>query len=320
VTRRATSRGDALLLCAAAIWGGAFVAQRAIAPHVDALALTAIRFLSGALLLLPVIALRRARRRSGARDPAATATALRGGLAAGLVMLVAFVLQQRGIETGSTATAAGFITGLYVLFVPILAAFVGIRTPTPTWAGAGLAAAGLLLLTSPAGLAPSRGDALVLLCAVAWAVHLLVIGRFARRCDPLELATAQFAVTGGAAAALAGTLPRIEALRAGLWPLLYLGPVAVCLAYTMQVFGQRNAPTSHAAVLLASEAVFAGLFGALVGGERLSPGQLAGCALMFTGVVAAELGARQGERSAGPVGGGGAGGMRGGAGGAKEVA
>ncbi len=283
-TKAGALRADLWMLLASAIWGAAFVAQHRAAEHLDALSIAALRFTAGGLLLLPIVAVRR--RRVRAHSPAGTV--LTGGLSAGLVMLVAFLLQQRGIEAGSTASAAGFITGLYVLFVPMLGLLGGMRTHPAVWAGAVFATVGLYLLSMSEDLRLSTGDALVLACAAAWAVHVLLIGRFSPRCDAIELAAAQFLVTGAAATLMLPRLPTAEALAAAWWPMLYLGPVAVGVAFTLQVVGQRIAPPAHAAVILSMEGLFAAVFGALIGGERLGWGQYAGCGLMLGGILLAQ--------------------------------
>jgi len=277
-------RADLLLLLASAIWGAAFVAQRKAALHLDATEIAALRFLAGGLLLVPVVAVRRRAVRALSPLP----TVLWGGSLAGVVMLVAFLLQQKGIEAGSTASSAGFITSLYVLFVPILGLVSGVRTHVAVWLGAVLAAAGLYMLSVDPSLRMSAGDLLVLASAVAWAVHVLVIGRFSPRCDPIELAATQFLVTGGLALIMMRRLPAAEALEQSLWPMIYMGPVAVSVAFTLQVVGQRTAPPAHAAVILSLEGLFAALCGASLGEERLSWVQYAGCGLMLGGILTAQ--------------------------------
>jgi drug/metabolite transporter (DMT)-like permease len=282
--RLAALRADGWLLIASAIWGAAFVAQRQAAEHLDAGSIAALRFLAGGLMLLPVVAVRRRR----VRERSPIRTVCTGGLVCGAVMYAAFMLQQRGIEAGSTASAAGFITGLYVLFVPVIGIALGVRTHPMIWLGAILAAVGLHLLSVGGDLRMSWGDTLVLLCAIAWAVHVLLIGRFSPRCDAIELAAAQFLVTGTVALLSLGELPGPESVRACLWPMVYLGPVAVGVAFTLQVVGQRTAPPAHAAVLLSLEGLFAAVFGAFLGGERLTEAQYGGCALMLAGILLAQ--------------------------------
>ena len=285
-----------MLLVASAIWGAAFVAQRDAAAQLGAMEIAALRFLAGGVLLLPIVAIRR----TSVRATSPPRVVLLGGTIAGVLMLVAFVLQQTGIERGSTASSAGFITGLYVVFVPMLGLLWGVRTHAAVWVGAVMAAAGLYLLSVDASLRMSEGDLLVLACAVAWAVHVLVIGRFSPRCDPIELAAMQFLVTGGIAVVLLPKWPAAGAIEQVIWPMLYLGPVAVGVAFTLQVVGQRTAPPAHAAVILSMEGLFAALFGALLGQERLAWMQYGGCGLMLAGILVAQWPELAGRR-AGPV-------------------
>ena len=285
-----------MLLVASAIWGAAFVAQRDAAAQLGGMEIAALRFLAGGVLLLPIVAIRR----TSVRATSPPRVVLLGGTIAGVLMLVAFVLQQTGIERGSTASSAGFITGLYVVFVPMLGLLWGVRTHAAVWVGAVMAAAGLYLLSVDASLRMSEGDLLVLACAVAWAVHVLVIGRFSPRCDPIELAAMQFLVTGGIALVLLPKWPAAGAIEQVIWPMLYLGPVAVGVAFTLQVVGQRTAPPAHAAVILSMEGLFAALFGALLGQERLAWMQYGGCGLMLAGILVAQWPELAGRR-AGPV-------------------
>ncbi len=291
--RRDTIRADLLLLLASAIWGAAFVAQQQAARSLDAVSIIAIRFLMGAALLLPVIALRRLR---GANAPSSAAQLWVGGALAGLAMAVAGYLQQRGVES-TTVSSAGFITGLYVLFVPLIGLSLGQRVGWPAWIGVSLAAVGLYLLSVTESLQMSRGDLLVLACAVVWAAHVLVIGRFAPRCDPIELAAVQFLVTGGVAAVsmLRQPLPDWANVSAAWMALAYLGGLAVAVAFTLQVVGQRVAPPTHAAIILSMESPFAALAGAWLTAERLTGRQYLGCALMLGGILASQL---LGRRSA----------------------
>ncbi|MCE9619556.1 MAG: DMT family transporter [Planctomycetes bacterium] len=286
-SRRETIRADLLLLLASAIWGAAFVAQQNASKSLDALSILAIRFLMGAAILLPIIVARRKRRTSIA-SPARLLWS--GGIFAGLAMVVAAYLQQRGLET-TTASNAGFITGLYVLFVPLIGLIFGRRVGWSAWLGVSLAAVGLYLLSVTAEFHMSQGDALVLACAVLWAVHVLVIGRYAPRCDPIELAAVQFLVTGGVAAVfmMRNPLPEWSNISAVWMSLMYLGALAVAIAFTLQVIGQRTAPPTHAAIILSMESPFAALTGAWLLSERLSQRQYLGCALMLAGILASQL-------------------------------
>ncbi len=285
--RRETIRADLLLLVASAIWGVAFVAQQDAAKSLDAVSILAIRFLMGAAILAPVIIVRRVRK---VNMPSPGALLWSGGLFAGLAMLLAAYLQQRGIES-TTASSAGFITGLYVLFVPLIGLMLGQRVGWSAWLGVTLATVGLYLLSVSAELHMSRGDLLVLGCAVIWAIHVLIIGRYAPRCDPIELAAVQFLVTGVVAAIfmMSRGLPEWSHISSSWISLTYLGALAVGVAFTLQVVGQRTAPPTHAAILLSMESPFAAIAGALLIAERLSAREYLGCALMLAGILVSQL-------------------------------
>jgi len=284
IVRRETIQADVLLLLASLIWGVAFVAQQDAAKSLDALSIMAIRFLMGAAILAPLIIIRRVR---GVNASSPGALLWSGGLFAGLAMLLAAYLQQKGIES-TTASSAGFITGLYVLFVPLIGLLFGHRVGWSAWLGVTLATVGLYLLSVSAELHMSRGDVLVLGCAVVWAIHVLIIGRYAPRCDPIELAAVQFLVTGLIAFIfmMRNGLPEWSHVSSAWMSLVYL---AVAVAFTLQVVGQRTAPPTHAAILLSMESPFAAIAGAFLISERLSSREYLGCALMLAGILVSQL-------------------------------
>ena len=292
-----------LLLLAAAIWGFAFVAQRAGMAHVGPFTFNAVRFALGTLSLLPLLALERRRW----ADPAGAGSAredarvdagpdarglVTGGALAGLVLFSGASLQQVGI-VHTTAGKAGFITGLYVVLVPLLGLLWRQRTGAGTWAGALLATIGLYLLSVTGTFRMGRGDLLVLVSAFFWAGHVLLIGRLTRRLPAISLAAGQFTVCALLSLATALLLEHIDPdaiLRAAI-PILYGGLASVGVAYTLQVLAQRRAPAGHAALVLSLEAVFAVLGGMLLLGETLSARGLVGCALMLAGMLVSQLAA-----------------------------
>ena len=281
-------QADALLMLTALIWGSAFVAQRAGMAHMGPLLFNGIRFALGALVLLPWVLRRPARTAAGRRS--LRSDLLQGGALAGLVLFLAATLQQVGLVY-TTAGKAGFITGLYVIIVPLLGLCWGHRPRWGGWAGAGLAATGLYLLSVTGRLDFAPGDLWVLAGAFFWAVHMLVLGRLSPRMEPARLACTQFAVCA-AFSLLAGTLFEtitLPAIRGAALPILYGGLVSVGVAYTLQVVAQRHAPPIHAAVILSLEAVFAALAGWVLLGELLSLRALVGCGLMFAGMILAHL-------------------------------
>jgi drug/metabolite transporter (DMT)-like permease len=289
-----TLRADLLLLLTAAVWGFAFVAQRVGMEHVGPFIFNGIRFALGCLVLVPFVWIRR--HRVGA---AGGKGLLVVGLAAGGVLFLGASLQQIGIVY-TTAGKAGFITGLYVVLVPLLATIWRHRVGRSAWIGAMLAAVGLYLLSIREGFRISLGDGLVLASAFFWATHVLIISRWSKRHDVILLAVIQFATCSVLSLGVAFLTESftVQAIRAAGIPILYGGLLSVGLGYTLQVVAQRDAPPTAAAILLSLEAVFAVLGGWLILDETLVPRAMVGCGLMLAGVVLSQIGP---EPAADPV-------------------
>jgi drug/metabolite transporter (DMT)-like permease len=209
-----------------------------------------------------------------------------GGAIAGAILFVGASLQQTGIVY-TTAGKAGFITGLYVIIVPVLGLFLKRRPGYRTWLGAGVAVTGLYLLSVAGRLTISRGDVLVLISAFAWAAHVIVIGRLSPRMDNIALACLQFATCSvlSLAGALVTEVLALEALVRALVPILYAGLLSTGVAYTLQVVAQRRVPAPDAAIIMSLEAVFAGVGGWLILSETLPFRGLVGCGLMLAGML-----------------------------------
>jgi drug/metabolite transporter (DMT)-like permease len=285
-----TRQANLLLLLASAIWGLAFVAQRVGMRHVEPFLFNGVRFALAAVALTPLLVFglpgRSRRRRSVPRR-----RILRGGLLAGCALFAGSTLQQYGVVF-TTAGKAGFITSLYVVFVPVLGLVVGQRTGRHVWGGVAACAAGLYLLSARGLVGIGLGDGLVLIGAVFWALHVLVIGHLARELPALPLAVAQFAVVAVLSLAGAAVFETFAAaaLGAAAVPILYAGLMSVAVAYTLQVLGQTRAKPAHAAIILSLESVFAALGGWAILGESLDPRGIFGCGLMLAGVLLAQLG------------------------------
>lgn len=293
-------KAELLLLLAAVIWGFAFVAQRIGMEYVGPFTYNGVRFILGALSLLPLLLLGR---RSGNVHSDGWWPTLTGGLLAGLLLFAGASLQQVGIVY-TTAGKAGFITGLYVVVVPLLGLLWSQRTPWGTWAGAAFAVAGLYLLTVTDDLTLAEGDGLVLIGAFFWAGHVLVIGWLSgRHIEPVLLACQQFVVCAVLSLAVAVVIEPITlaALKGAAVPILYGGLLSVGVAYTLQVVAQRDAPPAHAAIILSLETVFATLAGWWLLQETLSGRGLIGCALMFAGMLLSQLGRGRSASPTGPV-------------------
>jgi drug/metabolite transporter (DMT)-like permease len=266
----------------------AFVAQRVSLEHLGAFTFNGLRFALGALSLVPLTFLFKP---SGLTSKqAGWKPALVPGLVAGVVLFSAAGLQQVGL-LWTTAGKAAFLTGFYILLVPLFGIFLK-RHPTPgVWGGAALGLVGLYFLSITSNFTMGFGDALQLLGAVFWACHILVIDRFVPRLDPLKLSVVQFAVCSVLSFTVAVPVETFTwaGLQAGLVPLLYAGFGSVGIAYTLQVVGQRGVAPGPAALILSLETVFAALGGGLLLGEVLGPRELLGCALMLAGMVLAQV-------------------------------
>ncbi|MBD1550512.1 DMT family transporter [Pseudomonas typographi] len=284
--RRSTLRSDALMLLTATIWGSAFVAQSAAMAHIGPFLFSGLRFALGAMCLVPLIL--RPGQMAGQRGN--HRGVLVGGCAMGLALALGINLQQVGLLFTSV-THAGFITGLYVIIVPLIGLLLGHATHAGTWAGALLAVLGMYLLSVTAGIQVASGDWLQLLGAFAWAGQVLLVAIFANRYDALRLAFVQFACCAVLSLGLALAFEPIHwaAIVAAGPALLYGGVVSVGLGYTLQVISQKGAQASHAAVIFSLEAVFAAIAGALFLGESLSGRGYLGCALMLAGMLLAQL-------------------------------
>lgn len=284
-----TIRADLMLLAAAIIWGTGFVAQRLGSEHLDAFGFTGLRFTLGTILLLPLI--RFAPWPTHIDRAGSRRATLRGGLLAGSAMLVAATTQQYGLGS-TTASNGAFITSLYVVIVPFLSiAFARSRIGWPVWAGVALAAAGLVLLGVDRDFHINAGDPWILLCAVVWACHVVVVGRYSRDAEPIRFSLIQLGMTGvGAlAVALARGQITVESIEAARWAVIYGAVLPVAVAFTLQVVAQKHAPPTHTALILSLESVFGMASGILFLTERPDAQKYAGAALMLAGVVVSQV-------------------------------
>jgi drug/metabolite transporter (DMT)-like permease len=280
-------RAELLLLVCAVIWGMAFVAQRSAMREIGPLTFTGIRFLFGGLLLAPTWCMT-----SQVRRP----HGLFGqGLLLGIVLFGGASLQQLGLVWTSAAKAS-FITGLYVVIVPLLGWLIGRRPGWAGFAGAGLAMAGLYLLcgiTDHHALTLAAGDGYVLACAPLLALHVMLVDRAVRSWPPLPLASLQFLTCGLLALLVAPWCnerwPDAQAWIAALPELLYGGALSVGVAYTLQVVAQRDADPTHAAIIMSLESPVGAFGGWWLLGEQLTARQIGGALLMLVAMVQSAL-------------------------------
>ena len=279
-----TLKSDLLLLSAAAIWGFAFVAQREGMAHIGPFVFNAVRFSLGTLVLLPFLP------RRAAQTPDASPLVRYGGIVLGVILFMGSSMQQIGMVT-TGAGKAGFITGLYVVLVPFVGWFLKHRINLEHWLAVMLTAIGLYLLTITESLTLETGDVYVLIGAVFWTGHVLFLGLLSPRASTIRIAVTQFAVCAllsFAAALIREPIAWPKIIDAAL-PILYGGVMSVSVAFSLQIYGQKYAPPTHAAILLSLEAVFAVLGGWLILSEQLSVRNLVGCGLMLAGMLVAQV-------------------------------
>ncbi len=270
-------RSDLLLALVALIWGSAFVAQRSTANNLGVFWFTGLRFLLGAAVLVP-LAIKSGRVARGS---------LKWMLLAGLALFIAANLQQLGLRY-TTAGNAGFITGLYVVFVPfILVVFLRQTLHLSVWVAAALAIVGLLLLSTGGNLRLKPGDAIELAGAVFWALHIVIISYAVQKVDLMHLSVGQYLVNGAlnVAAGLIFEPNGLTGLGQSWWALAYTGFLSVGLGYTLQSVGQKHAPSTDAALILSLEAVFAVVFGYFLLNETLNGIQAAGCVFIMAAIL-----------------------------------
>ena len=292
-TRASQWRGAFFLMLAALIWGTAFVAQSVGMDYIGPCTFNAVRSYIGGLVLLPLIFWNR-RLQAGKPQEADLARGrkllLGGGALCGLLLGAGSLLQQAGIQF-TTAGKAGFLTALYIVIVPVLGIFLGRRPGLKVWIGVELAVAGMYFLCITDGFSISKGDFLVLLCAIVFSVHILVIDYFAPKVDGVCLSCIQFFVCGILCAVpmLVQEQPQIGEILAAWMPLAYAGVLSCGVAYTLQVIAQKNTDPTVASLILSLESVFSVLAGWVILGERLSGRELFGCALVFAAVLLAQV-------------------------------
>ncbi len=282
-------RQNVFPVLAALIWGMAFVAQSVGADKVGPFTFNASRAFIGFLFLLVVCIALRIKNRPG-YDSKYYIDLLVGGLCCGVALTLAINLQQKGIETTSSGKA-GFITALYIVLVPIFGIFLKKRAPRTIWLSVALAVAGLYFLSISEEFSITMGDFYMLLCALCFTVHILVIDHFTDRVNGIELSCMQFmfcALFSAGGMVLTETPVWADIVACAL-PLLYVGILSSGVAYTLQILAQKDSNPTVVSLLMSLESVFATVFGALILHEAMSGREYLGCGLMLVAVVLAQI-------------------------------
>ncbi len=281
------AQANMLLLLAGAIWGAGFVAQSTAMDDIGPFLFIGLRFVLATLVCLP-FAFLEAKRASRKLDR----TSMTGFAWIGVALFLGMASQQVGLLSTSV-TNSGILTGLYVVFVPVLSViFLRQRPHAVIWPASAVAFGGIWLLSSGNMTGLSVGDLLTILCAVFWAIQVTLIGYFGQSSGrPLALSSVQFAICAALSLAVAVAIEpvSVDAIAAAAPEVLYSGIFASGLAFSLQAVGQRYTTPAQAAICLSSEALFAALFGALLLSERFTIAGYFGCLLIFLAILAVEI-------------------------------
>lgn len=292
--------GPIMLVSAAMIWGLSFVAQKQGMEYVEGFTFNGIRSLLGAIVLIPFIVIRAVKnpvKLSPVEKKQSRKDNLKGILIVGLMLCIGSNLQQFAfnyIEPGRV----GFITALYMLIVPLISFIVyKKKQPVTTWIGVILGVVGLYMICMGGSASSSlgKGDILALLCSFAFALHIIVIDKFAAKIDCVVLSCGQFFVTGVISCILMFIFesPNIQSIMQAAVPILYAGIMSCGCAFTFQVIGQKYTDPTISSMLLCLESVFSVIFSFIILGERMASVEYIGCAVMFVAIIIAQLPARK---------------------------
>lgn len=283
-------KNNILLVLTALIWGCAFVAQSVGMDFVGPFTFNMARFLIGAIVLLPVIWFMDRQQKTGAEKGAGQKTLIIGGICCGIALAVASTLQQWGILF-TTVGKAGFITAMYIVIVPLLGIFIGKKVRPLIIGCVAIAVVGFYFLCMTESLRLGLGDFLVLLCAIAFSIHILVIDHFSPKVDGVKMSAIQFLTAAiiSAVPTLLWEQPVFTEILQAWQPVLYAGVMSCGVAYTLQIIAQKNADPTVASLLLSLESVFSVLAGWVLLGQGLSLKEMFGCVLIFCAIILAQL-------------------------------
>lgn len=286
-----------MLFLTAFIWGVAFVAQSVGMNYIGPFTFSCVRSILGGIVLIPCIWFldRLKMKEEGVTEKRTMSekekkTLLIGGICCGIALCVASNLQQFGVKY-TTVGKAGFITALYIVLVPIFGIFLKKKVGVKVWISVAISVVGLYLLCMTEKLSISKGDFLVLLCAIVFSIHILVIDHFSPLVDGVRMSCIQFWITGilSAIPMFLFEKPSLSAIFAAAVPLLYAGVMSSGVAYTLQIAAQKDADPTVASLILSLESVFSVLAGWVVLGQVMSMREICGCVLMFAAIILAQL-------------------------------
>lgn len=286
-------KSSLILLLTATIWGVAFVAQSVGMEYIGPFTFNAIRCVLGGLVLIPVILVLKKKKETGAenQEKEDKKTLWTGGIACGVILCIASNLQQFGIMEASVGKS-GFFTALYIVMIPVIGIFIGKRPGIRLWFCVALAVVGMYLLCMKDGsFTIERADIMLLLCALAFSFHILVVDYFLPKVDGVKMSCIQFFVCGvlSAVGMLFTETPDISNIQAAWLPLLYAGLLSCGVGYTLQIVGQKGINPVIASLIMSLESVISALAGWVILGQVLSPKEILGSVLMFVAIIITQI-------------------------------
>ena len=292
------TKGNLLLLLTAVLWGSGFISQKLGNAAMPPMTFNAVRHLLAAALLIPIASYSLSgngyfsKEKNSDEDIREKKKRTRiGGFLCGMLLLLGTATQQIGLLTVS-AGKSGFISSLYIVFVPFISVIIGKRIPGKAIFCVAVAMIGFAIMSLKGGLGgATAGDWLTLVSAVAFAAQIVAVSLFVDEGNAVRLSQLQFLCSGivGLAIALIAEQPALSAVLAGALPLLYQALIPTAGGYTLQVIGQRYADSTTAALIMSTEAIFAAILGALILKEAMSARELLGAAIIFAAVIIAQL-------------------------------
>ena len=284
-------RSNLLLILTAFIWGTGFVAQNMGMEYAGPFSFNATRNFVGAIALLPVIFLFSKLNKGKEKQEYKKKDLIVGGVWCGTVLGFASALQQLGIYLGTSSGKAGFITALYMLIVPILGLFLKKKVGFKAWVAVVLGTVGMYFLCITSGFQIEMGDFVIFLCAILYAVHIMVIDHFSPKADGVKMSCIQFITSGIINVVIMLIFEDINwiGLLLSYKAILYLGIMSSGVAYTLQIVAQKDTSPVAATLIMSLESVFAVLSGWLILKETMNQNQLLGCLLIFVGIILSQL-------------------------------
>lgn len=284
-------RGNLTLLLTALIWGAAFVAQSVGMDYIGPFTFNFVRSMIGGFVLIPSLFFLDKMKLTKAPQGRVKIKQLAvGGVVCGVILFIASSAQQIGLITTS-AGKSGFITALYIIIVPVIGIFLGHRSSVLVWTSVVVATAGMYLLCVNEVFTISKGDIMVIICALFFSFHILIIDYFASKVDCVRMSCIQFFVSGVLSGILAFIFehPDMQSIWDCRISILYAGVLSSGVAYTLQIVGQKETKPVIASLILSLESVFAALAGAVILGESFTYRELLGCLLILVAIIMSQL-------------------------------